>query len=562
MAETKRGNSWPRRPDGRDQFPKERELIVVAKPDAGLRATREKITTRGETNVELLTGLLASEGAAMIPLFGLSEDRLKAESARVAQRSEVDVPDLSIFYQILCEDKKKESLCKRLEALAYVDAAYVKPPGEPPDVTEGINEMLPMVSEAPPATPNYSSRQGYLDPAPGGIDARYAWTITGGRGAGVRIIDCEWGWRFSHEDLLENTMGVVFGGNSASDNHGTAVLGEISGDRNPFGILGICPDAIVGASSFAGSASAQTIRQAANRLSAGDIILLEIHRAGPKATGSGQEGFIAIEWWPDDFAAIRYAAGRGIIVVEAAGNGAQNLDDPIYDNRPAGFPANWTNPFNPANPSSGAVLVGAGAPPPGTHGSNWGPDRSRLDFSNYGSRVDAQGWGREVTTTGYGDLQGSTNRDLWYTDTFSGTSSASPIVVGALACVQGIRKAKGAALLTAASARALLRSTGSLQENAPGRSSSQRIGNRPDLSQMIQSGSQAWYTNQTITRTYATPDSMNAHIRIDGLGWRKIQPTSRGDVTNMFIALCEAFANNRKVNVYADSSFIYRMYVV
>ena len=68
---------------------------------------------------------------------------------------------------------------------------------------------------------------------------------------------------------------------------------------------------------------------------------------------------------------------------------------------------------------------------------DWGPDRSRLDFSNYGARVDVQGWGREVTTTGYGDLQGGLNEDLWYTDHFSGTSSASPVVVGALAANAG-----------------------------------------------------------------------------------------------------------------------------
>ena len=91
----------------------------------------------------------------------------------------------------------------------------------------------------------------------------------------------------------------------------------------------------------------------------------------------------------------------------------------------------------------GAIVVGAGAPPPGTHGRDHGPDRSRLDFSNWGALIDAQGWGREVTTCGYGDLQGGTNEDLWYTDTFSGTSSASPIVTGAIACVQGMAKAQG-----------------------------------------------------------------------------------------------------------------------
>ncbi|MFO0719093.1 MAG: hypothetical protein U0319_00020, partial [Nitrospira sp.] len=103
--------------------------------------------------------------------------------------------------------------------------------------------------------------------------------------------------------------------------------------------------------------SAQAIKAAADKLGAGDIILLEIHRPGPRTPNpqQGQLGFIAIEWWPDDFAAIRYAVLKGIIVVEAAGNGFQNLDDPIYDSRPVGFPMSWTNPFNTRNPSSGAV---------------------------------------------------------------------------------------------------------------------------------------------------------------------------------------------------------------
>src|SRR3546814_10256333 len=103
---------------------------------------------------------------------------------------------------------------------------------------------------------------------------------------------------------------------------------------------------------------------------------------------------------------------RGVIVMSAAGNGAENLDDPLYNTRPAGFPATWRNPFNRNLADSGSILIGAGAPPPGTHGRNHGPDRSRLDFSNFGSSIDAQGWGREVTTCGYGDLQGGANEDL------------------------------------------------------------------------------------------------------------------------------------------------------
>src|SRR6185436_15379996 len=184
-------------------------------------------------------------------------------------------------------------------------------------------------------------------------------------------------------------------------------------------------------------------------------------------------------WWPDDYDAIRYASSRGVIVVEAAGNGARNLDNAIYDTPATGFPSGWSNPFRRGARDSGAILVGAGAPPPGTHGANHGPDRSRLDFSNYGAAVDAQGWGREVTTCGYGDLQGGGNEDLWYTNQFSGTSSASPIVTGVVACIQGMAKARNRPVLTFQQVRNCLRTTGSPQQAAPGRPVTQRIGNRP-----------------------------------------------------------------------------------
>jgi hypothetical protein len=315
--------------------------------------------------------------------------------------------------------------------------------------------------------------------------------------------------------LKQNQGGVVSGSNASDDNHGTAVLGEFSGDVNTIGITGIAPDARVSAVSLTTNQTSQAIRIAADRLRPGDIILLEVHRAGPRHNfrrvaanrDASTPGFIAIEWWPDDFAAIQYAIKRGIIVVEAAGNGAENLDDPLYNTNPSApngpFPSWWRNPFNPSNPSSGAVIVGAGNPPSGIHGKTSQSytkepyvDCARCAFSNYGARVDAQGWGWEVTTTGYGDLQGGTDRNQWYTDTFSGTSSASPIVVGAVAVVQGVLRAQNRPVLTPAHARRCLRATGSPQQDGPGwrearwgahpaRPATQRIGNRPSIKQLI-----------------------------------------------------------------------------
>jgi hypothetical protein len=455
----------------------------------------------------MLSTMLAEEGLQLEPLFGASEEALQAQAATAPTGTDIEeLPDLSVYYRVVAPPDRLTELAEQFAEMEEIEGAYVQPISAPPSVATGaeeqtiavsldkvelppLNEMTPTAEAPPVVTPDFSAMQGYLNPAPVGIDAKYAWTLPGGRGNGVKIIDCEWGWRFTHEDLIQVQGGVLAGTNSTDDNHGTAVLGEISGDRNPFGITGIAEQAWIGAVSFTTLASATAIKEAADRLRPGDIILLEIHRVGPKGR------WLPIEWWPADFDAIRYAVGKGIIVVEAGGNGGENLDDPAYNTPQAGFPATWRNPFNPANPSSGAVMVGAGNPPSGTFGrTSYGGDvlvdRARCNFSNYGSRVDAQGWGWLVATTGYGDLQGAppppdSNKNQWYTDEFSGTSSASPIVVGALACVQGVLRAKGRIPLSPARCRELLRATGSPQQDGPGRPRSQRIGNRPNLKQLI-----------------------------------------------------------------------------
>ncbi|KAF5416961.1 MAG: hypothetical protein C5S49_04115 [Candidatus Methanogaster sp.] len=459
-----------------------------------MRVTRAGVASAKGADVTPLVDVLTSEGITIEPLFDESEERLKHEAASLAPTTDVEIPDLSIYYRVEAPDERMDEIAERLRGQEGVESAYVKPRGELPVAVEEqagmLNDLSPLADDAPALTPNFISRQGYLDAAARGIDARYAWTVPGGRGVGVNIIDLEWGWRFTHEDLRQNQGGVIAGVNSTNllaENHGTAVIGEISGDSNALGITGICPDAHVSAVAFS-MPTARAIREAANRLRPGDILLLEIHRPGPRhgfKKRDDQQGYIAIEWWPDDFDAIRYAVSRGVIVVEAAGNGMENLDDTIYNTRPAVFPASWTNPFNRANRDSGAIVVGAGAPPPGTHGRNHGADRSRLDFSNYGALIDAQGWGREVTSTGYGHLQGGYNRNQWYTDTFGGTSSASPIVVGAIGCVQGVLRMRGRIPLSPNRARDLLRATGSPQQDTHGRPRTQRIGNRPNLRQLI-----------------------------------------------------------------------------
>jgi hypothetical protein len=283
--------------------------------------------------------------------------------------------------------QEAQEAADRLKNLSGIETVYIKPAVE--------NPLAPPFSPSPVGTiPDFSPGQGYLEASPGGVGARQAWALPGGRGGGVRIIDIEGGWTLEHVDLRGNTGGLL-GGQPFTDpgwtEHGTAVLGVIRGDDNGFGVTGIAPDTNFSVVSHQGLGSAGAIAYAADRLAPGDVMLLEMHRPGPRfgyADRNDQLGYIAVEWWPDDFLAIRRAILRGIIVVEAAGNGAQNLDDPFYDQPHPAFPGNWHNPFRGAA-DSGAVLVGAGAPPTG----QFGPDRSRLDFSNHGSRIDCQGWG-------------------------------------------------------------------------------------------------------------------------------------------------------------------------
>jgi hypothetical protein len=347
------------------------------------------------------------------------------------------VADLGCYFVVHAGGRAPDpEVADRLREDQLVEFAYPKPPVALPSA---------------PAADDLRGGQGYLGDAPAGIGARAAWERPGGSGAGVRLIDVEGDWRFSHQDL--GRRGRLLGGSPEGDvtrrNHGTNVLGMLLGTHDERGVDGICPDAAIGTVSYQPEdrwGSARAIAYAANRLAPGDILLVEMQRPGPLADledEQSQVGYLPMSYWPDDVTAIQYATGRGVIVVEAAGNGAQHLDDATYGGPGPGFRPHRPNPFHRDGLDSGSILVGAGAPP----GSKR-PDRSRETFSNWGSALDAQGWGRNVATTGGIGAGADTARpgddeDAWYTEAFAGTSSAAPMVAGALACVQGALRAAG-----------------------------------------------------------------------------------------------------------------------
>ncbi|MEO7091836.1 MAG: S8 family peptidase, partial [Polyangiales bacterium] len=351
-----------------------------------------------------------------------------------------------------------EDLVARVAGDPAVEQAFLAP-----EITLPTSDAPFADDSCPVTTPSFEEYQGYLGPAPFGIDAPAAWKL-GHRGAGVWFADIEGGWNAKHEDLPGDRIRHVAGrpiNDPSWRAHGTAVLGEVVGVDNGKGVVGIAPDVDrVFTSSIGGTNVPDAIDRAANELRTGDVLLIELQGAGPRGR------YLPVEYWDDIYEVVARAAKRGVIVIEAAGNGGENLDHKAYGKK-----------FDRTVRDSGAIMVGAGGPP-----RDGFVDRTRLDFSNYGTRVDVQGWGRKVATLDYGDLQKCRDVvDRHYTNEFSGTSSASPIVAGAAVLLQGIARARGT-VFTPSALRELLRATGSPQTGDV----SQQIGPRPDLARAIQ----------------------------------------------------------------------------
>ena len=463
------------------------ELIMVAHPDAELRLHAGRAQAAAG-DIAPFNRALEETAAAPRSLFGASELRVQARQ----HESPFDEPDLSVFYSVALEpDADHDAIAERLVEEESVAGAYVKPapavdvpPAPDAPQTPGLTSALLLA-----ATGDLSGRQGYLDAPPTGVNARSTWTRPGGDGAGIEVIVVGGAWRLEHEDLHGDASGVISGTpiNALSfRNHGTAMLGVVRADRNAFGVTGVAPACRARQVATFGLGTAGAINVAANTLPPGRVLLVEWQRPGPGSTGVGSTGFIAIEWWPDDFAAIQAATARGVIVVAPAGNGAVSLDDARYAQPLPGFPATWRNPFARGTADAGSILVGAGSPPDGTHGRPQAVDRSRLDFSNFGTCIDAQGWGAEVTTLAYGDLQGGPDENLWYTDVFGSTSAAAAMVAGVVAALQGVNVGGGSkrAPLTASQVRQFLHTSGSPQQTGSN-PDTQRIGSRPELLALI-----------------------------------------------------------------------------
>ncbi|KAA3614386.1 MAG: hypothetical protein DWQ01_01400 [Planctomycetota bacterium] len=417
--------------------------------DSGVRLRQGRFVGTGD-DLEAINGTLDGLGVTRKRLFQQSESWLENWRLQGEARSGIALHDLNLFFLVeLPEDGLVGSVCDWLNTFDMVELSWPVGRVEDPNVIpvhlqSNFSTLLP--------SPDFQNLQGYREAAPLGVDGDWGNLFSGGRGIGTVIADVETGWTDDHEDIAHKALGNYVGLPMTYYpwDHGTAVFGELIGEDNGEGVLGLVYEADVLMSTHQGNSNniPTAIAHAANAVGVGDAVVLEVQcYHGPPSPHP-------CEYDAGIFATVQTATANGTHVFAAAGNGDNDLDSGAYGGA-----------FDRSVRDSGAVMVGA---------SN-GSSLDKAGFSNYGSRCDAHGWGYDVTTAGYGYLYSGGTVQTEYTDSFSGTSSATPIVTGAGLILNAVHREAFGSPMDPFVLRDLLTNTGTPQ-GAGG-----NIGPRPDV---------------------------------------------------------------------------------
>lgn len=318
------------------------------------------------------------------------------------------IPKLHNFLKIECKkNTPADELVNLLKAQKIVEDAFIQGWSSP--------------ASRPSRAKSLIRRQGYLNAAPRGINAKYAWRHGGGGSGNFKFIDIEDGWDYintPHEDLPDcKSIPLVHGINGGSPEHGNQVLGVILAKDNRFGIKGIAPS--VNASVVSQypvdvnhQNPANAVAFATAQLKSGDILLLELQYNGLRngLIQFRERNDFPLELHPCVFHFIKIATMRGVIVVEPAGNAGKPLDHLQY--------------FNRNTHDSGAIMVAA---------ATASVPHRRKHFSNYGKRIDCYAWGEKIV---------STTAKNGYAFDFKQTSGAAAIIAGAVISVQSMNIAR------------------------------------------------------------------------------------------------------------------------
>jgi len=392
--------------------------------------------------------------------FPGDREKFRAFKARGEAASDQPGPDLSLWYDVeLARDRATlADTLNALNALSAIEIAHPAPICEPAVVISAapVSQLANTWPAVPGGTPDFTDLQDYLYDTPIGLDAPSAWAVAGGRGAGMKFIDVELGWDHEHEDFDPEALFYQGGADNGGSDHGTAVLGEVVGVANEFGITGFASEArwgTVGILLNEWPVVPHRFMEAVEALDSGDVWLIELQMFGPG-------GVVPMEWLQVNYDVIWTSSwALNVVCVEAGANGSLDLDDESFGGA-----------FDRDVRDSGAIMVAAGTP----------TGRIAESFTNYGSRMDVHAWGSRIVTTGYGDLYNEDSRETRYTSSFGGTSGASPMAAGSALCVQGIARQALGVPLTPVALRQLLHDTGIPHLGT------KLIGPRPDLGAAVE----------------------------------------------------------------------------
>jgi hypothetical protein len=428
-------------------------LVIKFVDAARVRAEAGELTSLGEHELAAVNAIASEHQLAFARLIDLPDEALLELEGRAALLSGKQQADLAgiVRVEIAAEHADDpshlEDVGRALRVLPIVEYAYIE------------TLFIPPPGDIAPTTPNLSGFQTYRLGNPG-MDVNYAWSLDA-RGAGVRLSDCEYGWRATHEDLndidLHLEPGQIIEPALPADwrEHGTAAIGVTSSVANSYGCSGTVIDADVYTFPEWTTVGPRRVACVASAISAsaeGDVVQLEMQAVGPGG------GFAPAEVDPSLFLVVQTGTNAGVLVVGASGNGLQDLDSAPY--------AAWMGWGD-----SGAILVGGGVP-------NIVHNHDLL--SSYGSRVNLHGWGFGVFTLGYGTYAtygGDENQR--YVDSFAGTSAATPFVSGAAVALQGKFKELTGGVLTPLEIREHLIATGIPQGAGP------NVGPLPDMREAL-----------------------------------------------------------------------------
>ena len=389
-------------------------IFLGSKPTSAAHLPYKKITpTFGDDTTKLIVAVNQGDGFVYLKDKNLPN----VETKRLFSRSSKDLYLDFLIYHIdlrryaLLEGDAKSLLhiAKHLVTDSKIEHIYYP------------NTPVPPPIDIDPTTPNFTPEQGFLDDF--GISTAYQWL--NGQGEQVQIANIEYGYDNEHEDLLNSPLEYDLGWPSETWTfHGNGTLGIMIGGDNTYGITGMSPNtSILMSSPFVVEDDyniAQAIDNTTQLLEKGDILLIE---------QQGYEHFIycPVEVEPAVFESIELATAKGIHVIEPAGNGSTDLDADL-----------WNGWFDRNIQDSGAIMVGAGASPYSLdEPRSWGNASS-----NYGSRIDVQGWVDSIVTTGGTDMADlffpNNDPKQAYTAYFGGTSGASAQIASVAAILNSI----------------------------------------------------------------------------------------------------------------------------